>query len=77
MRLQERREDLAEESSKGAPTEYDRIRLLLYILSESTDFQNVVHPAISRSPKTVTRSNNFAKIIENYLLAPLVKDIFQ
>ena len=40
MRLQERREDLAEESSKGAPTEYDRIRLLLYILSESTDFQN-------------------------------------
>ena len=40
MQLQERREDLAEESSKGAPTEYDRIRLLLYILSESTDFQN-------------------------------------
>ena len=33
MRLQARREDLAEERSKGEPTEYDRIRLPQYILS--------------------------------------------
>ena len=33
MQLQARREDLAEERSKGEPTEYDRIRLPQYILS--------------------------------------------